>query len=582
MNETSARDDYERWYTEPAPNNRMLMALKSTIPKEVGWALDRLCRLSENDQFSLRLLKGLADALFEWPVWFATEGYKDMPPTHNLFSHAGDSARALQNAMESVFSLRNCSYIEANAQDIAEHPSKEPFVLSALHNLKDESGAYDEFLLYTLEMFQNVAYSFVLPPPPIPLEKNPFPPLLDLLANSSNRSLIIAAFNALSALLSVPSNGLHLDSASPGLLASIRYLPLIGDKPLLEASLNHLYNHLSQPQLAKAFLLHSQMSGTLKSLVNVLLREQEEDTFSSNLSGPLYTVPSSKVLTRVYNPTEEELNALIALPEPQRCYEWMRSMFVAKPDGVLTQIEFFSLYRETFAAASLHQPNNPMLNAPDVIKNVNIVFNQAQAMVVPGSPPTFVVRGVDRRRVEDGHEPFKCLWDRASCPTATFTSPSALHQHLTDDHLQGENTSCLWLSCPQVSISKPLLKSHVLTHLTNPGLGQKPASQSDLITLSSSDSPYPTSHPTSRVPPPPPDAILSYKTPRSQPPGTSLLALLSIRILFRISFASVDRATRADAEHFGFPGVVEEDSADQDVSSILDSEEEGADRKSVV
>jgi len=39
--------------------------------------------------------------------------------------------------------------------------------------------------------------------------------------------------------------------------------------------------------------------------------------------------------------------------------------------------------------------------------------------------------------------------------------------------------------------------------------------------------------------------------------------LLIIRVLFRASFAATDAAPRADEDHFGFPGIIEEDSDDE-------------------
>jgi chromatin structure-remodeling complex subunit RSC9 len=55
--------------------------------------------------------------------------------------------------------------------------------------------------------------------------------------------------------------------------------------------------------------------------------------------------------------------------------------------------------------------------------------------------------------------------------------------------------------------------------------------------------------------------------------------LLIIRILFRSSFvATTDTAPRADGEHFGFPGVVEDDEGDDvvvDIGGELEGERRG-------
>ena len=38
----------------------------------------------------------------------------------------------------------------------------------------------------------------------------------------------------------------------------------------------------------------------------------------------------------------------------------------------------------------------------------------------------------------------------------------------------------------------------------------------------------------------------------------ALTALLCIRVLFRTAFASAEAAPRADDDHFGFPGIIDE------------------------
>ena len=42
------------------------------------------------------------------------------------------------------------------------------------------------------------------------------------------------------------------------------------------------------------------------------------------------------------------------------------------------------------------------------------------------------------------------------------------------------------------------------------------------------------------------------------PPPMALTALLCVRVLFRTAFASAEAAPRADDDHFGFPGVIDD------------------------
>ena len=64
----------------------MLLALRSGIDSEISWALDRLTRLCNNEQFVLRAIPGLTDALFEWPVWYVEIGAKLCAGATTLFA----------------------------------------------------------------------------------------------------------------------------------------------------------------------------------------------------------------------------------------------------------------------------------------------------------------------------------------------------------------------------------------------------------------------------------------------------------------------------------------------------------------
>ncbi|KAF8973524.1 hypothetical protein BDZ97DRAFT_1900359 [Flammula alnicola] len=500
------RDDYE---------STMTLSIRSGIHSEISWGLDRLCRLVHNEQFVFKSIPGVIDGLFDWP-----------DDCDLLFSAPPDQARQRRYALESLFVLRNAALHEPNALELAAHSHTIPLILNALHNLdhtKDE----------------NVKHFCII-----------YQPHDDY-----------CIITALTALFSNPANGAHLTFTSSALTASLRYLPLFVDKPLIDACLNYLYCHVSYPSMARAFLLHPEMPGVLRVLASLLLHEQLglEKTFTLDKTGPIYTAPSTSQATRDHDLTKEELDSLVAEPEPQRCYDWMRSMFVAKMDGELTQVDFWNLYKDAFSPFA---EQYPLLVASDVIKNVTNVFPQAQAMVLQGSVQRFVVRGVDRRKESAASERYRCQWDRSQCPEQPFASPSELFDH-------SDEFPCLWSSCPRPPLSKHALSLHVLTHLSSAQPSQKHPSQSDTITLPSENYPYPTETPTTRPPPPPRSTTITYEVPIADPPSTSLTALLVIRILFRTSFASADAAPRVDSDHFGFPGVVE-DTDEPDTSDFAD------------
>jgi chromatin structure-remodeling complex subunit RSC9 len=253
----------------------------------------------------------------------------------------------------------------------------------------------------------------------------------------------------------------------------------------------------------------------------------------------------------------------------------MKLMFVAKPEGELTQVDFWNLYKDVFVP---YQDQYHLLVASDVIKNVNVVFPQAQAMVLPGPPQKFVVRGVDRRKDDRSNERFKCLWNRSECDTSPFSSAGELCEHILGhlSSVEDDEHSCSWATCSREPLRKQNLRAHVLTHLPSAQPPSKHPTQSDTITLPSPQHSHPTPNPTTR-PLPPQKTTLIMKKPIGDPPSSSLTALLCIRIIFRTAFTAIEAAPRVDADHFGFPGVVEEDEG-MDIledSGLSVSEQEG-------
>ncbi|TDL28332.1 hypothetical protein BD410DRAFT_737550 [Rickenella mellea] len=572
-------DDYERWYTEAISSNRMLLALRSCLLSEIGWALDRLCRLCNNEQFVLRAIPGLTDALFEWPEWYLRECSDEKDSQRvPLFALSSDHEKKMRHALESLFILRNAALNEPNAVELAGNPRTRPLIFGALQRLKPDTDANVEFILHCVEILHAIASTLVLPP--LKSGKvSPLQPLEEWANTSSNRTVIISCLTALGLILANPLNASHLSSTSPAITASIRLLPLFIDKPLVDACLNYLYAHLSHLPMTKAFLLHPDMPATLKLLVSFLISEQVEEIVSIDIAGPVFTAYPFKVNTVNYELSPEELEDLASKAEPERCYEWMKVMFIPKTDGELTQVDFWNFYKDTFTP---YQERHPLLVASDVIKNVNTVFPTAQAMVLPGPPQRFVVRGVDRRKRDVEAERFVCQWNRSGCATDAFKGAGDLYSHL-EGHLEaseveGDRSSCLWATCSHLASSPENLRRHVLTHIPPKSILAKDPAQPKLVTLATSAEPELLSRPTERTPAPAPNASLRFPAPIGDPPSSSLTALLIIRTLFRASFASSDIAPRADADHFGFPGVEEEQEEQEEqemLTSMGESDREG-------
>lgn len=252
----------------------------------------------------------------------------------------------------------------------------------------------------------------------------------------------------------------------------------------------------------------------------------------------------------------------------------MRQVLVVKATGEMTQVDFWNLYKDAFLPYS---DQYPLLPAADIIKGVAQVFPNTHAMVLPGPPPKFVVRGVDRRR----EERLVCRWDRAQCTAPPFDTHAELVAHVrshVDARGEDDNTLCLWGGCAQPAQTTRALWAHVATHVQS-ALPPDTGALGGARIVHRAGAPPAVGNPLPRT-------TVAYPRAVGDPPSASLTALLCIRILFHASFVSAEAAPRADANHFGFPGIVDEDDAEDGgqgaVAEVDESEGEKRGRKAFV
>jgi chromatin structure-remodeling complex subunit RSC9 len=233
----------------------------------------------------------------------------------------------------------------------------------------------------------------------------------------------------------------------------------------------------------------------------------------------------------------------------------MRLMFTTQPDGEITQVDFWTAYKDAFVP---YIDSVPMHSASDLIKTVATVFPHAHAVCVDGPPPRWVMRGV-ARAPEHRHA---CAWERGACAAVPLARRADLVAHVRQHLVERVEDAlpCLWASCAHPPAPKPALWPHVLTHLA----GALPAAAAAVPSV------------------PAPAPTLALTRAANEPPQATLTALLCIRLLFHLSFSAAGAAPRVDGDHFGFPGVVEEDDDDAELATATAApaagEEEGARR----
>lgn len=250
-------------------------------------------------------------------------------------------------------------------------------------------------------------------------------------------------------------------------------------------------------------------------------------------------------------------------------------MFMEKEDGEMTQVDFWTLYRDRFTQLT---PGN-ILPAAEVIKHVTAIFPRAQATVVNTGPnQRFVVRGVARRTDDVSAERLNCVWGRVPCDKPSFASAGALADHVLEhiNALEKPEHECMWGLCPQTALPRDTLRRHVLTHLPESQPIAPHPEQGNTIALPSAGFPNPVPNPTTRPHPPAGQDSVIIKTPLADPPSSALTSLLCVRVLYRTAHASVEVAPKRDADHFGFPGVVEDEEDDAQEDTTMDEREEQA------
>uniref|UniRef100_V5EXE6 RFX-type winged-helix domain-containing protein n=1 Tax=Kalmanozyma brasiliensis (strain GHG001) TaxID=1365824 RepID=V5EXE6_KALBG len=185
--------------------------------------------------------------------------------------------------------------------------------------------------------------------------------------------------------------------------------------------------------------------------------------------------------------TPKERKRLLGLQEPERGIAWMSMVFDRDGEQEVTQMEFWTAYKEEFALQSDGVPLQP---AAELIRAVGQVFPNAQAMVVPKTdttPQRFVIKGITvRERDIELLEPFRCHW--STCPAPQTNSLESQRSHAKVHAQYASDGRCRWRRCDFDAKSsstaagtvkhQQALVAHVLTHVRSDEEGGRPAKQS--------------------------------------------------------------------------------------------------------
>jgi chromatin structure-remodeling complex subunit RSC9 len=496
---------------------RCLYGLRSGIPEEQAFALHHLVKVSyeRGDKYKFEGFPLLAESLIEkaleimqlvydvkWEVSYshaegtAPDGTLNaafgtpnlLQRLRKLKQNLADSERSekgsqhLEKLNEAALVIRNMLTLEDNAILVSKMPLLKDFLVIAI-SLPPQSRL-DEFKHYALEMAEQVTRYYSLQP-----RDSLYLAMLHHL-DSPDRAMVLSALRAINRIGIELETVFRIEDVPASTVERIISLVLLeSDDELVEACLDFLYEYTAIWTNTRQILsTHPELYIRFIPRLIALMNHNPTTTKEEILSKPkTQNVQMSAQIPTVPN---ELLQQLLQFPEPQRSSRWLKVCFEESREDDVTQIAIWQAYQGRF------QAHNP-IPAAEFIKNVSTTFTTAQAQVINGPQPRFIIKGIKPRRVLldlQGQPYYKCFWEntrpeppdashrssqRHICPTWSSTR-KGIWTHIMTDHLNIQRQTdgqfinrdigeyrCKWTGCMRSTpFSKPSdIGTHVRAHI---------------------------------------------------------------------------------------------------------------------
>ncbi|KAJ1338398.1 chromatin structure-remodeling complex subunit RSC9 [Microdochium nivale] len=493
---------------------RCLQALRSEIPAEQAFALNHLVKISfeRGDKYKFESFQGLAEGLIDkaleigslfydvhWEVDYS--GYPDAtdlgvldglngtddildridrltPKTVLDHLQTGEFSDQFLRITEAVLTVRNMVMLIENASYMADvYPLKD--LLCIILNLPNL-----EMLVEVKHFALDIAEQLT---PFLKLESdNPLYRSLLSQLDSTDRGTILTALRAISRISMNSDEANKLQEVPSMVLSNIMNWLLLNDEELMDACLDFLYQYTAMVVNVDSLLRAVDMERVVPHLVRLLahgVKRVKED----RILEPERKVPATEDVIPLPVDLQERLSNT---DEPQRCFQWLQSLFEEDAESHITQIAIWQAYQGSFGA--LVGSGRHMLSAADFIRNVSHVFTNARAQIIrgPGEVQRFIIEGIRARSApmdpDRKEEYLPCRWVLPSnqatgrC-TSFFLSGEQMWHHILKAHLgivPGEggqiedkevNWVCGWKGCskyPQPATKKlSELTRHIKIHV---------------------------------------------------------------------------------------------------------------------
>ncbi|KAL8754730.1 MAG: hypothetical protein Q9184_005023 [Pyrenodesmia sp. 2 TL-2023] len=517
-------------YDGPNIYVRTLQSLRSGIPAEQEYALHHLVKISHErgDKFRFEAFPNLAEALAEYILGITSEYYdikwkidymetdKSIDALDGLNGTPGlrermkllpriDVADDLETKEKSIhfekvkeagLTMRNLSLMEDNARYLSDMAEVRD-MLTVVLSLPDDARLV-ELKHYMMDIAEMVTRFWVMP------QDDPlYRILLDEINRSSDRGAILTCIRAICRISMNLKDNNNLQSVPITVIEKLANYLLLQDEELVGAVLDFLYQYTAVPSNVAILLFYSnnpkyRLAPLMKELCRLLRYGEVEVQTKSLLQQAVPDVPA-KDIPEVPN---DLLGQLLQMDEPERSNTWLKCVFEEHKDSEITQIALWQAYQARFTPYSnAGNPNAPgLLPAAEFIKNVSVIFVNANAQVVNGQTSKFIIKGIRARQtpINTRLQPyFRCLWQAPnsskSC-NAFLQKAEDLYNHIltthigiarvpegsesagkwdhSDAHVVNPSIECHWAHChrfahgtPRLQKTKGALAKHIRMHI---------------------------------------------------------------------------------------------------------------------
>lgn len=359
-------------YLEPGVNNRLVLSLRSGIPAEIDFALDRLVQVSGVDPDILRFaeLPGLLEGLLALVQLLLDERslervhrWDDILPVWS--GEARETTR--RRACEAALILRNLSIEKERSKSLHTSKRLARVITDALEEGAREDGDdLSELRVYLLETLEVIAEHLPLVLPGHSISANNLDtgemaiaedpsspsvrlfPILVALTRSPDRALVVAAFRTLTVLSLNDTSDAALslvayNNSTPQpprhphpIQTAVELLP-VADAELGSVVLDFIYQHTLVPANAVLFAARPDLLAALRLVcaklhlgarretveVTLPMAGTEADTwYKKETSRHRRKTPINVSRESTTKLDSEELQRIVALQEPERTLTW--------------------------------------------------------------------------------------------------------------------------------------------------------------------------------------------------------------------------------------------------------------------